>query len=62
MKKPDKLSPDLDINGLGTCETQAGYVVGIFYSVSIGENEYNKFIKDLKKNPLPKPITIAMVK
>ena len=50
-----KLSPDLDINGLGTCEKHKQDMwLAYFILCQFGENEYNKFIKNLKKKPTTK--------
>lgn len=47
-----RLSPDLDINGLGACEkhkrdVQLAYTILLQY----GEKEYKEFVKNLKNEP-----------
>jgi hypothetical protein len=46
-----RLSPDLDINGLGACEKHVRDMqVAYFILFQEGEEEFNEFIKNLKSN------------
>jgi hypothetical protein len=54
-----RFSPDLDIDGLGACETHKEFVQLAYYILlNEGEKAYNSFINSLKKSESqPKPPT-----